>query len=69
MAGKTIRLMAGAGLMALLAACGERELILQGERFPIRAPLEASVPVEGEPTPAAPRHRGGDALSRDCPSR
>lgn len=49
-----IRLMTGAGLLALLAACGEREVILQGERFPIRAPLEDSLPVEGEPAPVAP---------------
>jgi outer membrane protein assembly factor BamB len=43
--------MTGAGLLALLAACGEREVILQGERFPIRAALEDSVPVEGQPAP------------------
>ncbi len=49
----TIRLMAGAGLLALIAACGDKEVVLQGERFPIRAPLEDSVPVEGEPAPVA----------------
>lgn len=49
-----IRLMAGAGLLALLAACGDREVILQGERFPIRADLADSLPVEGEPAPVAP---------------
>lgn len=37
----------------LLAAC-EREVILPGERFPVRAPLEASVPVDGQPAPVAP---------------
>jgi outer membrane protein assembly factor BamB len=53
-AGMTIRLMTRAALLALLAACGEKEVILQGERFPIRAPLEDSIPVEGKPTPVAP---------------
>lgn len=48
------RLMTGAGLLALLAACGQREVILTGERFPVRADLEASVPVEGQPAPTAP---------------
>jgi outer membrane protein assembly factor BamB len=46
--------MTGAGLLALLAACAEREVILQGERFPVRADLDASVPVEGQPAPTAP---------------
>lgn len=49
-----IRLMTGVGLLALLAACGNKEVILQGERFPVRADLEASIPVEGQPTPTAP---------------
>ena len=44
----TGRIFAGAGLLALLAACGEREVILQGERVAIRAALEAEVPAEGE---------------------
>ena len=52
--GMTIRLMTGAGLLALLAACGPKEVILQGERFPVRADLDASVPVEGQPAPTAP---------------
>jgi outer membrane protein assembly factor BamB len=50
----TVRLNAivtGLALVALLPACGERELILPGERFDIRTPLEASVPVEGEAAP------------------
>ena len=39
---------------ALLAAC-EREVILPGERFAVRTPLEDSVPVEGEALPVAAR--------------
>ncbi len=37
----------------ILAAC-ERDIILPGERFAVRTPLDASVPVEGEPLPVAP---------------
>ena len=37
----------------LLAAC-EREVILPGERFGVRTPLDASIPVEGEALPLAP---------------
>ncbi|MDZ4086408.1 MAG: PQQ-binding-like beta-propeller repeat protein [Tabrizicola sp.] len=48
------RLVTGIGLLALLAACGQREVILSGERFPVRADLAASVPVEGQPAPTAP---------------
>ncbi|MFV0491858.1 MAG: PQQ-binding-like beta-propeller repeat protein [Pseudorhodobacter sp.] len=36
--------------LALLAAC-EKELILEGERFGTRVPLEASIPVDGQPAP------------------
>jgi outer membrane protein assembly factor BamB len=50
----TIRLMTGVGLLALTAACGPKEVILRGERFPVRADLDASIPVEGQPTPTAP---------------
>jgi len=46
----------GLALIGLLAAC-EREVILQGERFPIRAALDSSVAVEGEPAPVAPALR------------
>ena len=46
----------GLAMLAVLAGC-ERELILQGERFPVRAALDASVPVEGEPAPVAPPDR------------
>ena len=54
MTGMTIRLATGVGILALLAACGPREVVLTGERFPVRADLEASVPVEGKPAPTAP---------------
>ena len=47
----------GLSLLALLAACGQRELILPGERFNVRTPLDASVPVEGEAAPVAPPER------------
>ena len=50
----TKRLMTCAGLLALLAACAPREVILPGERFPVRADLDASMPVEGQPAPTAP---------------
>ena len=48
------RVAAGAAILALLSACAEREVILEGERFPVRAPLEDSLPVEGQPAPTAP---------------
>ncbi|MCC6519015.1 MAG: hypothetical protein IT543_09215, partial [Tabrizicola sp.] len=48
------KLMTGVGLLALLAACAPKEVILKGERFPIRADLAASLPVEGKPAPTAP---------------
>lgn len=51
--GKLGLLGAGAAL-ALLAACGEKEVILQGERFPVGVPLDASQPTEAEPAPKAP---------------
>lgn len=44
---------AGLALFTALAGC-EREVILEGERFPVRAPLEDSVQVEGEAAPVAP---------------
>jgi len=44
-----------AGLLVCTALAGcEREVILEGERFPVRAPLEASEQVEGEAAPVAP---------------
>lgn len=39
----------GAGV-AVLAGC-QKELILQGERFSVREPIEASLPVAGQPLP------------------
>jgi outer membrane protein assembly factor BamB len=53
-AGMTMKAMTGVALLALLAACGPKEVILQGERFPVRADLDASIPVEGKPAPTAP---------------
>lgn len=47
----------GLALLALLGACAEKELILPGERFDVRAPLDASVPVEGNPTPVDATNR------------
>lgn len=44
---------AGLLLCTALAGC-EKEVILEGERFPVRSDLEASIPVEGEPLPEAP---------------
>ena len=41
----------GAASLAALAACAQREVILPGDRFPVRADLAASIPVEGEPAP------------------
>lgn len=43
----------GLTLCVALAGC-ERDVILQGERFPLRAALADSVPVEGQPAPVAP---------------
>ncbi len=63
------RTMAGAGLLALLAACGDREVILQGERFPVRAALEDSVPVEGESTPTAAAEPGNVSLPISLPAQ
>ncbi len=39
--------------LAMVAACN-RDVILPGERFAVRTPLEASIPVEGAPLPVAP---------------
>ncbi|MDZ7909417.1 MAG: PQQ-binding-like beta-propeller repeat protein [Gemmobacter sp.] len=45
--------LAGTALLALLAAC-EKEVILPGERFGTRTPLEASLPSEANPRPTDP---------------
>lgn len=58
----TIRLTTGVALLALLAACGNREVILSGERFPIRADLSASLPEEGKPAPTAPVEPGNQSV-------
>lgn len=44
----------GVAVAALVAGCGEREVILSGERFPVRADLDASLPTEEDPEPKAP---------------
>ncbi|MDZ4095244.1 MAG: hypothetical protein U1D35_10090 [Paracoccaceae bacterium] len=41
----------GFALLVFLAACAEKEVILPGERFDVRTPLEASLPVAGQPAP------------------
>lgn len=68
-AGMTIRLMTGTALLALLAACGPKELVLPGERFPVRADLDASRPVEGEPAPTAPAEPGNTSLAIALPGQ
>jgi outer membrane protein assembly factor BamB len=50
--GLTKQVLAVSALALLLAGC-EREVILQGERFDVRAPLEASIPTEAQPNPQA----------------
>lgn len=59
MAGSGVKVFA-LSLTALLAlsACQPREVILPGERFPIRADLAASIPVDGLPAPVAPPEGG-----------
>lgn len=41
-------------MLALVAACAQREVVLEGERFPVSVPLDDSLPVEGQPAPTAP---------------
>lgn len=50
---KAGKLVAGAGVLALLAACAQKEVVLEGERFPVSAPLDDSLAVEGQPAPTA----------------
>lgn len=61
------KLAAGVGLIALLAACAQREVILQGERFPVDVPLEASLAVEGAPAPTAPPAAENQSLPISLP--
>lgn len=49
----------GLAALALVAAC-EKEEILQGERFPVRAPLEDSVPTTANPSPKAPSEQAAN---------
>ncbi|MDZ4312149.1 MAG: PQQ-binding-like beta-propeller repeat protein [Cypionkella sp.] len=46
--------MAGLMLCIGLAGCQKKDVILEGTRFAVRAPLEDSVAVEGEAAPVAP---------------
>lgn len=48
-----LRPVLGMMLVATALAGCEREVVLEGERFDLRAPLEASIPVEGQPAPSA----------------
>lgn len=47
------RFVLSAGALLAVSACAPREVILAGERFPIRADLSDSIPVEGQPAPVA----------------
>lgn len=53
---KVLGTISGLAMVTVLAGC-ERELILPGERFPVRAELQSSVPIEGEAAPVAPPDR------------
>jgi outer membrane protein assembly factor BamB len=44
-------------LIAMLSACKKPEVVLAGERFNVRTPLNDSLPVEGQPAPVAPPDR------------
>jgi outer membrane protein assembly factor BamB len=46
------RLVALGAALLLLASCAEKEVILTGERFDPRSPLEASLPTEEVPNPS-----------------
>jgi outer membrane protein assembly factor BamB len=59
--------MTGAALLAALAACGQREVILEGERFAVRADLAASLPVEGQSAPSAPPEAANLSLPISLP--
>lgn len=55
--------MAGLMLCIGLAGC-EKDVILQGERFPVRTPLEESLAIEGQPAPVA---ASSDAVNTSVP--
>lgn len=57
------RLVMATLLVLGLSACAEKEVILEGERFPVREDLAASLPVEGQPAPRA----AGEAANRSAP--
>ena len=57
---------AGLVLCMGLAGC-ERDVILSGERFPVRAPLEDSVPVEGQAAPVAPAAVANQSVAISLP--
>ncbi len=46
--------------LAMLGACAEPELILPGQRFDVRADLDASIPVQGQPAPVDTTGRAPD---------
>ncbi len=50
--------------LTLVAACAEREVILPGERFDVRADLDASIAYEGQP---APTDSTGDIVNLSVP--
>ena len=45
------RVLAGLALIAIVAGCAEKELILPGQRFDVTTPLDDSLPVAGQPAP------------------
>lgn len=47
---KLISAVSGLAILVILAGCS-KELVLPGERFDVRAPLEASLPTEEQPAP------------------
>ena len=69
MAGINIRRIAVVGVLLILAACGPREVVLQGERFPVRASLEDSLSVEGQPAPVAPAAPANQSVPITLPAQ
>ncbi|MCC6863762.1 MAG: PQQ-binding-like beta-propeller repeat protein [Rhodobacteraceae bacterium] len=51
-----IGLISALAVLSVFAGC-DREVILSGERFPVRVDLDASMPVKGRPAPVAPLDR------------